>query len=108
MGRPPKDPEINAAHNKQLSADQRRRNELDGCFGSGKRKYSLDLIMARLAKGAETLISMAFLVMCAEKIRRLLRLLFVLILAWLYAWHNAQALSGGLSGDFAVMRPVNH
>ena len=32
--------------------------------------------MARLSKGAENSISMAFVVMCAEKIRRLLRLLF--------------------------------
>jgi hypothetical protein len=47
---------------------------VEGCFGSGKQKYSLDLIMARLPKGAETSISMAFVVMCAEKIRRLLRL----------------------------------
>jgi hypothetical protein len=88
LGRPPKDPEINAAHKQQLSADQRRRNEVEGCFGSGKRKYSLDLIMARLTKGAETSISMAFLVMCAEKIRRLLRLFFVTIIAWFYAWHR--------------------
>jgi hypothetical protein len=84
LGRPPKDPEINAAHKRQLRADQRKRNEVEGCFGSGKRKYSLDLIMARLPKGAETSISMAFLVMCAEKIRRLLRLFFVLIYACFY------------------------
>ena len=44
--------------------------------------------MARLAKGAETSISMAFLVMCAEKIRRLLRLFFVFISAWFYAWQR--------------------
>jgi len=88
LGRPPKDPEINAAHKQQLSADQRRRNEVEGCFGSGKRKYSLDLIMARLAKGAENLISMAFVVMCAEKIRRLLRLFFVTIFAWCSAWQR--------------------
>jgi hypothetical protein len=86
LGRPPKNPAINAAHKQQFSADQRRRNEVEGCFGSGKRKYSLDLIMARLTKGAETSISMAFLVMCAEKIRRLLRLFFVTIFAWLCAW----------------------
>jgi hypothetical protein len=85
LGRPPKDPEINAAQKQQASADQRKRNEVEGCFGSGKRKYSLDLIMARLPKGAETLISMAFVVMCAEKIRRLLRLFFVIIFAWFYA-----------------------
>jgi IS5 family transposase len=81
LGRPPKDPEINAAHKQQLSADQRKRNEVEGCFVSGKRKYSLDLIMARLPKGAETSISMAFVVMCAEKIRRLLRLFFVIMYA---------------------------
>ncbi|WP_322757307.1 transposase [Synechococcus sp. CBW1107] len=78
LGRPPKDPEINAAHKQQLSADQRKRNEVEGVFGSGKRKYSLRLIMPRLCKGAETSISMGFLVMCAEKIlRQLLTLLAV-------------------------------
>jgi hypothetical protein len=92
LGRPPKDPEISAAHKQQLSADQRKRNEVEGCFGSGKRKYSLDLIMARLSKGAETLISMAFLVMCAEKILRLLRLFFVTLCAWFYAWQRSCAL----------------
>jgi len=38
--------------------------------------------MARLPKGAENAISMAFVVMCAEKIYRLLRLFFVAIVAW--------------------------
>jgi IS5 family transposase len=85
LGRPPTDPEITAAQKQQLSADQARRNEVEGVFGSGKRKYSLKLIMARLIYGAETSISMAFLVMCAEKILRLLRLFFVLILAWFYS-----------------------
>jgi hypothetical protein len=85
LGRPPKDPEINAEQKQQLSADQRRRNEVEGVFGSGKRKYSLKLIMARPTNGAETSISMAFLVMCAEKILRLLRLFFVLISAWIYS-----------------------
>ncbi len=90
LGRPPRAPEINAAHKKQLTADQRRRNEVEGCFGSGKRKSSLDLIMARLPQGAESTISMAFVVMCAEKIRRLLRLFFVAILAWFCfrQWHR--------------------
>ena len=59
---------------------------MEGVFGSGKRKYSLRLIMARLTKGAETLISMGFLVMCAEKILRLLRLFFVTIFAWICSW----------------------
>ncbi len=60
----------------------------EGCFGSGKRKYSLALIMARLAKGVETSISMAFLVICAEKIWWLLRI-FCHYSAWFnggYGW----------------------
>ena len=89
LGRPPMNPEVNAAHKEQLSADQRRRNEVEGVFGSGKRKYSLQLIMARLPKGAETSISMAFLVMCAEKILRLLCLFFIANYAWLSNCYRA-------------------
>jgi len=74
------------------SSSARKRNEVDGCFGSGKKRYSLDLIMARLSKGAATMISMAFLVICAEKIRRLIRLFFVIISAWLSAGTNRKAL----------------
>ena len=96
LGRPPKNPEISAAHKQQLSADQRRRNEVEGCFGSGKRKYALKLIMARLSKGAENSTSMAFVVMCAEKIRRRLRLFFITILAWLCTWKWPGSLWMGL------------
>jgi hypothetical protein len=39
---------------------------------------------------------MALLVMCAEKIRRLLRLLFVTIFAWLFAWERTDCLWAGL------------
>jgi hypothetical protein len=95
LGRPPKDSEINSAHKQQLSADQRKRNEVEGVFGSGKRKYALRLIMARLSKGAETSVSMAFLVMCAEKVRRLLRLFFVVLFGWIFrsleAWESPVA-----------------
>lgn len=83
-------------------ADQRRRNEVEGCFGSGKRKYSLALIMGRLAKGAETTISMAFLVMCAEKIRRLLRLFFVTILFWFNVGHGRVSLWMALMEIFGL------
>jgi hypothetical protein len=102
LGRPPKDPVITAAHKQQLSADQRRRNEVEGCFGSGKRKYSLNLVMARLSKGAETLISMAFLVMCVEKILRLLRIFFVTICAWFYVWHRPGPTGRGAQGHLAA------
>jgi hypothetical protein len=45
--------------------------------------------MARLPKGAETSISMAFLVMCAGTIMRLLCLIIVEIYAWFCTWHRA-------------------
>ena len=83
LGRPPKDPAVNAAHKQQLSADQRRRNDIEGDFGSEKCKYPLQLIMARLPKGAETLIFMAFLMMCVEKIPKLLCLFFIAFFAWI-------------------------
>jgi hypothetical protein len=44
---------------------------VEGVFGTGKRKNSLNLIMPKLKAGAEGAISMSFLVMCAEKIMRL-------------------------------------
>jgi hypothetical protein len=50
--------------------------------------------MARLPKGTEAWISMAFVVMCAEKILRLLRLFFVAICAWFYQWQGPGSLLG--------------
>jgi len=91
LGRTLQNPVINETHKQQLSADQRRWVEVEGVFGSGKRKYLLRLIMARLANGAENSISMAFLVMCAEKIRRLLQLFFVFFSAWFYKWQRPSA-----------------
>ena len=86
LGSPPRDPDINDSHKQQFSAAERTRNEVQKCFRSGKRKYSLDLIMARLPKGAENSISMAFWLMCAETILRLLHPFFVPIFAWLCIW----------------------
>jgi hypothetical protein len=105
LGRPPKDPQISAAYKQQLSADQSKRNEVEGCFGSGKRKYSLDLIMARLSKGAETLISMSFLVMCSEKILRLLRLFFITVCALFYVWQSPSALWEELRSIWQIEMP---
>ena len=59
--------------------------------------------MARLTNGAETSISMAFLVMCAEKILRLLRLFFVLISAWFYSLLRL-CVPGAMSPN--LLRPV--
>ena len=89
LGRPPKNPQVNAGHKQHLSADQRRRNEVDGAISFGKRKYSLQLIIARLTKGSGSSISIGFLVISAEKILRLLRLFLIVIDTWLWTWCGA-------------------
>jgi len=70
----------------RLNYGQRRRNEVEGVFGSGKRKYSLRLIMAQLPKAAVTSITLSFQAVCAEKIPRLLHPLFVTIFASTCYW----------------------
>lgn len=107
IGRPPKDPEIKAAYKQQLCADQQKRNEAEGCFGSGKWKYSLDWIMARLSKGAETSISMAFIEMYVEKIWRLLRLSISVFYAWIHTCQR-EAAFGQLSSTFGVFSQQNY
>lgn len=46
--------------------DQRKKNTIEGRFGTGKRKYNLDRIMTKLEQTARSAISMVFLVMNAE------------------------------------------
>lgn len=102
LGRPPKDQKRNAEHKQQLLADQRKRNEVEGVFGTGKRKYSLNLIMPKLKAGAEGTISMSFLVMCAEKILRLLRLFFVLLFVCLWSLLTPHETAGRTSKASAI------
>ena len=59
--------------------------------------------MARLNKGAENSISMAFVVMYAEKIQRLIHLLFITVLPG-YAAGNGQVISGWGSGIFGSLK----
>jgi hypothetical protein len=83
------------------------RNEVEGVFGSGMRKNSLDLIMARWFICADTSITMAFFVMFTEKIRKLLRPFFVIISAW-FLPGNGQAASGWSPGTFGSLKWLIH
>ena len=58
--------------------------------------------MTWFSKGAENSISKAFVVMCAEKIRRLLRLFFVTIFAWIYVCQRLGALWMALQMTFGL------
>jgi IS5 family transposase len=71
-----KSEEVKEAERKQLYQDSCRRNAIEGDYGTGKRKYGLDLIMTKLYETTLTAISLAFFV---KNMERLLRLLVLLI-----------------------------
>jgi hypothetical protein len=67
LGRPPKVTEANTqllrATKKQARQDEIDRNAVEGKFGQGKRRYSLNRTMTKLPHTSETAIMMTFLVM---------------------------------------------
>ena len=80
LGRPPlvKD----KAQKEMERQDAKIRNEVEGKFGEGKRRYGLGLVMARLKETSETVIALQFLVMNLE---RRLRILFYLFFKELFS-----------------------
>jgi hypothetical protein len=79
LGRPKKN-EIHE-HNKQTYIDSCERNAVEGVFGTGKRKYGLDRIMAHLKNTSECVIAMNFFIMNME---HKWRLFFVRFVRWLF------------------------
>ncbi len=71
LGRPPKVTESNAEALKAVKQlarqDEIDRNAVEGKFGQGKRRYSLNRIMTKLSCTSETAIMMSFLVMNLHK-----------------------------------------
>lgn len=76
LGRPKRDP---AADKRIERMDAAERNEIEGGFGTGKRRYGLDRIMAKLRQTAETVIALPFLVMNLDY---RVRISFYLLLRW--------------------------
>lgn len=72
LGRPPKT--ISKEAKKQARLDEAVRNCIEGKFGEGKRRFSLDRIMTKLANTSETAIAISFLAM---NLSALLRQFFV-------------------------------
>jgi len=64
LGRPPRDDRPNKELEKR---DMKERNEIEGGFGVGKRRYGLARIMARLKETAESVIMLQFLVMNLDR-----------------------------------------
>jgi len=71
LGRPPKKTPENTQElrdiKRQRQQDERDRIPVEGKFGQGKRRFGLDLIMAKLANTSETTIAITFIVMNLEK-----------------------------------------
>ena len=61
LGRPKKS--VSLEEKKQAQLDARIRNEIEGKFGQGKRRFGLNLIMTKLSNTSETAIAISFLVM---------------------------------------------
>jgi transposase, IS5 family len=72
LGRPPKT--ISKEAKKQARLDEAVRNCIEGKFGEGKRRFSLDRVIAKLANTSETAIAISFLAM---NLSALLRQFFV-------------------------------
>jgi IS5 family transposase len=80
LGRPPAEESEREMLRRQQRLDERIRIEIEGKFGTAKRRYSLDRIMTKLRKTSETTIALIFLVMNLDKI---LRDLLSSLLEWL-------------------------
>lgn len=78
-GRPFKDPAKRAAIAREAARDEADRQPMEGVFGRGKRRYTLDRIMTKLAGTSETAIAVVFLVM---NLMRILSALVCLCASW--------------------------
>ena len=84
---------------KQAQADAAIRNQVEGKFGVGKRRFSLARVMAKLAPTAETAIAVTLLVMNLEQLlRQFLFVFFAVVLSqrlrplnlWQWHWRDPQ------------------
>ena len=66
-----------AQQRQQVLDDAKVRNQIEGKFGQGKRRFSLGRIMAKLAQTAESMIAITFLVMNLERLLRLFLFIFL-------------------------------
>ena len=84
--RGPKSEDVKEAERKQLYQDSCRRNAIEGSYGTGKRKYGLDLIMTKLFDTTLTAISFGFFVKNMERVLRLLVVRFL----WMLEFYGSQ------------------
>lgn len=84
-GKPLGRPKVQDAQNtrKQVLADAAVRNQIEGKFGQGKRRFSLGRVMAKLAPTAECTIAITFLVMNLDRwLQHFLFVFFAMLSRW--------------------------
>lgn len=81
LGRKPK--QVSPEEKKQAYQDEAIRNQVEGKFGQGKRRFGLARVMAKLAGTSAAQISLTFLVMNLE---RALQLLFFVLCCLVPRW----------------------
>lgn len=69
LGRPPKETKT-AAEKLKTKKEAGKRNQIEGAFGRGKRKFGLDLVMTKTARTSENWITMVIFVMNLTKIAK--------------------------------------
>jgi hypothetical protein len=84
LGRPKKEQKEQATLRKQTLEDIGVRNQIEGKFGQGKRRFSLGLIKSKLAETAETSIAITFLVMNLEHLLRPFFVFWTMVSSY---WH---------------------
>jgi transposase, IS5 family len=76
---------------KQVLADAALRNQIEGKFGQGKRRFSLGRVMAKLAPTGECTIAITFLVMNLERLlQQFLFVLFAVLSVWMWLLEQTQ------------------
>ena len=80
LGKPIEDAQMLKAQRRLQYQDELDRNAVEGKFGQGKRRFSLALVMTKLAQTSEVSIVISFIVMNLEKI--LSGLLSFLLFIW--------------------------
>ena len=105
LGRPK---QVTESNKKELQANKRqeRQDEIDriaveGKFGQGKRRFTLDRIMAKLAETSEAVIMVSFIVMNLEKI--LAGILLSLLGIWLEVY---PFLGGAIRSEYIAIQKL--
>ena len=68
LGRPPKDPAVQAERKRQIKLDEGVRNAVEGKFGQAKRKFGMQRIKGKLPNTSKTMVALIILVMNLQKL----------------------------------------